>query len=136
MNNFDELKSGKIKEIAMNKYGTAAIKAAKEGENPIESWEKATKVLFKSSDSQKKSCPKSAFLGLCEAGLVKDIPKGNYVKSIKNKEYALKAVEILRQNTETTFSPKELWKKLDLEDKNHNSQMDVVLGLWENGLIK
>lgn len=27
-------------------------------------------------------------------------------------------------------------KKLDLGDKNHNSQMDVVLALWENGLIK
>lgn len=136
MNNFDELKSGEIKEIAMNKYGIAAIKAAKEGENPIESWENATKVLFKSSDSQKKSCPKSTFLGLCEAGLVKDIPKGNYIKSIKNKEYALKAVEILKQHTETTFSPKELWERLNLGDKKHNSQMDVVLALWEHGLIK
>lgn len=136
MNNFDELKSGEIKEIAMNKYGKAAIKAAKEGENPIESWEKAAIALFKSLDSQKKSCPKSTFLGLCEAGLVNGIPKGNYSKSIKNKKYALKAVKILKQHTETRYLPKELWEKLDLEDKKHNSQMDVVLALWEHGFIK
>jgi hypothetical protein len=134
MSNFDELKSGKIKEIAMNKYGTAAINAAKENKNPIESWNKAVKD-FDSESAKVKGCPKNTFLGLCEEGLVKGIPKGNYTKSVKNKEYALKAVAILKQNTQTTFSPKELWEKLELGDKRSNSQMDVVLALWENGLI-
>ena len=74
-------------------------------------------------------------MGLCEKCLVKGIPKGDYTKSLKNKEYALKAMAILKQNTETTFSTKELWGQLELADKRHNSQMDVVLALWENGLI-
>jgi hypothetical protein len=67
--------------------------------------------------------------------LVKGIPKGNYTKSVKNKKYALKAIEVLKQNTQATFSPKELWEQLELGDKRSNSQMDVVLALWENGLI-
>ena len=54
----------------------------------------------------------------------------------KNKEYALKAVAILKQNNHTTFSPKELWEKLELGDKRHNSQMDVVIALWDHNLIK
>ncbi|WP_442956822.1 DUF6979 family protein [Polaribacter sp. SA4-12] len=33
------------------------------------------------------------------------------------------------------FPPKELWEQLELGDKRSNSQMDVVLALWENGLI-
>jgi hypothetical protein len=57
---------------------------------------------------KKKGCPKGTFLGLCEEGLVKGIPKGNYTKSVKNKKYAIKAVTVLKQNKHTTFSPKEL----------------------------
>jgi hypothetical protein len=121
-----------------NTYGLCTVKAMQSNFgslHPLEFWEKAAKELFESKDSQEKSCPKNTFLGLCEEGLVKGISKGNYTKSIKNKEYALKAVAILKQNTQTTFSPKELWKKLELGDKRSNSQMDVVLALWEHGLI-
>jgi hypothetical protein len=34
------------------------------------------------------------------------------------------------------YPPKELWEKLELEDKRSNSQVGVVLALWENGLIR
>ena len=118
-----------------NNYGSAAIKAAKKGQDPIESWKVAVND-FDSESSKSKGCPKNTFLGLCEKGLVKGIPKGNYTKSVKNKEYAKKAVEILKQNTQTTFTPKELWDKLELGDKRHNSQMDVVIALSDHNLIK
>ena len=119
-----------------NEYGKVAIKVAKAKGNPKDNWQKEVKItFFDSESSQKKSCPKSAFLGLCEEGLVKGVPKGNYTKSVKNKEYALKAVTILKQNKETTFLPKELWEKLEFGDKRHNSQMDVVLALWKNDLL-
>lgn len=123
----------------MNKYRQTALKAAKnykQSSSITEIYAKKAEDFFPLSKSaQEKSCPKGTFLGLCEEGLVKGIPKGNYTKSVKNKNYALKAVAILKQNTETTFSPKELWEKLELGDKKHNSQMDVVLALWDNGLI-
>jgi hypothetical protein len=122
----------------INKYGLTALKSVKnfKGSYSIkEIWSKSAKEVFETKSSQEKGCPKGTFLGLCEEGLVKGIPKGNYTKSVKNKEYALKAIEILKQNTQTTFSPKELWEQLQLGNKRHNSQMDVVLALWENGLI-
>ncbi|WP_394344441.1 DUF6979 family protein [Flavicella sediminum] len=33
------------------------------------------------------------------------------------------------------LSPKKIWEKLELGDKRSNSQMHVVLALWEKGLI-
>ncbi|WP_051263871.1 DUF6979 family protein [Tenacibaculum ovolyticum] len=122
----------------MNKYVKTAIECVenfKDSNCIKEIWGKHVKENFDTKSSQEKCCPKNAFLGLCEDGLVKGIPKGKYTKSIKNKEYALQAIDILKQNTQTTFLPKELWEQLELGDKNHNSQMDVVLGLWEKGYI-
>jgi hypothetical protein len=72
---------------------------------------RSVKEVFPTKSSQEKPCPKTTFLGLCEAGFVKGIPKGKVTKSVKNKEYAIKAVAVLKQNTQTTFSPKELWDK-------------------------
>lgn len=123
----------------MNNYGLAALKSVRKYKSSysiIEIWSWAVKEIFETKSSQEKSCPKNTFLGLCEEGLVKGVPKGNYTKSVKNKEYALKAVAILKKNTPTIFSPKELWEQLELGDKKHNSQMDVVLALWEVGLLK
>jgi hypothetical protein len=122
----------------MNKYGLTALKSVQnfiDSYSIIEIWFQSAKEVFDTKSSQEKGCPKNTFLGLCEEGLVKGIPKGNYTKSVKNKEYAIRAVAILKQNTQTTFSPKELWEKLELGDKSSNSQMDVILALWEHGLI-
>ena len=52
----------------MNKYAQVALIAAeriKNGMPPRAAWEKASCEVFpKGSDSQAKSCPKNAFLGL------------------------------------------------------------------------
>tara|TARA_R110001592_G_scaffold25816_10_gene97628 strand:- start:155 stop:553 length:399 start_codon:yes stop_codon:yes gene_type:complete len=123
-----------------NKYGFAAKEAALISGNPVESWKIAVKD-FDSESSKTKGCPKNAFLGLCEAGFVKGIKSGSYFKSKKpnlNKKYAIKAVELLISNS--NLSEKELWElvreELNLGVKKHNSQMDVVIALWENGLIE
>ena len=124
--------------ITTNKYGQTALKAAQNynsSESVVEFYERAASEMFNTKSSQEKSCPKGTFLGLCEEGLVKGIPKGNYTKSVKNKGYTLKAISILKANPKTSYTSKELWEKLELGDKRHNSQMDVVLALWENDLI-
>lgn len=59
-----------------NKYGLAAKEAALIGDNPTEAWKIAVKD-FDSESAKVKSCPKNAFLGLCEAGLVKGIQPGS-----------------------------------------------------------
>ncbi|WP_341220693.1 DUF6979 family protein [Polaribacter atrinae] len=124
-----------------NKYGEVAINVAKAEGNPEENWKTEVKKAFvDSTSSQKKSCPKSTFLGLCEEGFIKGISKGKYTTSIDNKAYAIKAIDILRNNSINTYTTKELWVKVKKElfiiKKDHNSQMDVVLALWENGLLK
>lgn len=125
----------------MNKYGLAALKAVnyyKIKKDPIEAWEAAVKDIFETKSSREKGCPKSTFLSICEIGVVKNIPKGNYAPTVKeNKIYALKAIEILEKNKKqpSLFSEKELWSKVQDINKSYNSQMDVVLALWNNGLI-
>ena len=124
--------------ISGNKYGLTDLKSVqnyRDAYSIIEIWSNSAKEIFETKSSQEIGCPKGTFLGLCEEGLVKGIPKGSYTRSVKNKKYALKAVEILKQNRQTTFSSNELWEKLDLGEKRHNSQMDVVIALWENELI-
>jgi hypothetical protein len=122
----------------MNKYGLTALKSVQNYKDSYaidEIWLRSAKEIFETKSSQEKGCPKGTFLGLCEEGLIKGIPRGKYTRSEKNKNYALKAVSILKNNPNKVYSPKELWDKLELGNKRSNSQMDVVLALWENGLI-
>ncbi len=76
-----------------------------------------------------------AFLGLCKEGLVVGVEPGNYAKSSKNGEYAVDAVKVLRKNKYLASQPDFLWKKVAGNTKPQNGQMDVVIGLWEAGLI-
>jgi hypothetical protein len=129
----------------MNKYGQAAIKAVKLIENnqatsPLVAWINASTEIFgKGSEAQKKGCPRGAFIGLCEAGLVRGIPHGIYAErsnSQKNKGYAIRSVELLRVNPALADDKMALWKAvMNGEVKQHNSQMDVVVALWENRRI-
>jgi hypothetical protein len=67
--------------------------------------------------------------------MLKGILKGNYTSSRKNKEYALKAVEILKERPNLVNNPKALWLEVVDEPKIHNGQMDVIIALWKNGYI-
>jgi hypothetical protein len=121
----------------MSKYRDVAIKAVgliKSGfvSSPSDALEKATLAVFPNSVSLRdKGCPKGAFIGLCNEGLIDGIPKGSYARSGKNGEYALKAIDILRTNRFLTSQPELLWKKVAGNTKSTNGQMDVVIGLWE-----
>ncbi len=126
-------------------YGAVAVNAAtlavENKVSPLDAWEiSVSKIYPDSKESQQKGCPKSSFLGLCSEGLVKSIPKENYTESALNRQYAKTAVDILKANKSKIFTPLELWQAtLRASDaainKTHNSQMNVVLGLWDKGLI-
>jgi hypothetical protein len=124
-----------------NKYGEAALIAARmetQGKaiTPAARWDQATARLYPTSPSaQRKGSPRSAFLGLCEAGLINGIPAGQYnMHPNKNKTYVTRAVSLLKAGTHKTVTT--LWAEVtDGEPIAHNSQMDVVLALWKNGLI-
>jgi hypothetical protein len=136
--------SHNLKEASMpNNYSEVARKAAqraREGTDPVASWSAAAAEVFAGRPSaQRKSCPKTAFLGLAEAGLIKGVPDGKYTRSIYNKRYALDAVDLLQEDETWCLRPKELWSLVaeKTEAKQHNGQMDVVLALWQsNNLIR
>jgi hypothetical protein len=45
--------------------------------SPVARWESAMEKLYPTSEAaRKKGCPRGAYLGLCEEGLVKGIPAG------------------------------------------------------------
>ena len=102
----------------MNKYGQAAIKAvdlieSKRVNTPGTAWEMATIEIFGAgTSSQSKGCPKSTFLALCETGKVKGIKSGVFTRSKKNKEYAIKALELLVDDPSLSNDPKILWTKI------------------------
>jgi len=127
----------------MSKYGKAAVEAVKSYTNgaaasPQDAWESATAKHFGlGTPSQQKGCPRNTFLGLCEAGLVAGVEPGSYTQSKKNKQYAVDAVAILKQRPSLLDDPKGLWATvLQGEPKKHNQQMDVVIALWKDGLIR
>ncbi len=125
------------------KYGKAAICATElirtgKCDNPREAWNIACKEQFlpHQETSIKKGCPKGAYLGLCEEGKIEDVPEGKYTTSEKNKRYALIALDILQSSPR--LAKEKLWGKV-LEraetEIRHNNQLDVVLALFEAGLI-
>ena len=121
----------------VGQYGQAAVNAVKLYTDKRvlsvpEAWKQATAKIL-----HPKGCPKGAFLGLCEEGLVEGVPKGCYTKSIKNKQYALDAVRILRHSPDLANKPLLLWEQVPHgEVKNHEGQMYVVSSLWNANLIR
>ena len=123
-------------------YGLIAIKTVElckiNGGLPIQGWEDAVHKTATKLSYMKKACPRGAFLGLCENGLVLNIPSGSHTKSKINKQYALEAVRILKSGSHYN-DPKELWNQvlvnLGVGEITHNGQMDVVLALWKKGYI-
>ena len=91
--------------------------------------------------SRDKGCPRNAFLGLAEDGLIVGVPSGQYTRSELNKRYATRAVGLLRQKRHLAKNtPSELWRLVMSEEcdrnKAHNNQMDVVTALWSAGNIQ
>ncbi len=127
-----------------NRYGEAALIAVRmqtfgKPLSAAERWMAAVRQVYPTTPiGQKKSGPRNAFVGVCEAGLVKGVASGaaepGTSAAARNKAYAVHAVELLRAGTHTTVS--QLWSAVsDDAAGEHASQMDVVLALWKNGLI-
>ena len=111
----------------MNKYGETALQAMKlmaDGEcSPLQAWERAASEVFAGLlPSANKGCPREAFLGLHDLRIT----------------LAVKA--LFANHTLAAAGPLQLWKTVLAAhgadpDKAHNSQMDVVLALWDRGFI-
>lgn len=127
----------------MAKYGEVATRAVglmlwRPPTNPLEAWEEAAALVFPDSPASRgKGCPKSAFLGLCEEGVVAGVPPGSYTRSALNKEYALVGLTELRRSPELVSHQRQLWRAATRgKEIQPNSQMEVLTALWEAGLIR
>jgi len=125
------------------KYGHAAVLAVNflsigVAKTPMDAWDQAVAAYFPHSESARnKSCPRAAFLGLCEIGVVKHIPPGHYTRSQKNKQYALKALACLEKDESLRNQKDILWSKvLNGKPRKSNEQMDVVVSLWNAKMIR
>ena len=125
----------------MSDYGELAKRAAsmaRKGISPVEAWESSAKKIFPTQkSSREKGCPKCAFLGLAEEGLIKGVPAGRYTTSKDNKRYALAAIDLLRANPPLSDDTAHMWRiVMQGTEKQHNEQMNVVSSLWQNGDIQ
>jgi len=128
----------------MSKYGKAALKAVDlyhRGlvQNPQQAWTKAATNVFgeERESSINKGCPKCTFLALAEEGLIRGVPPGKYTRSQKNKMYAIRAAKTLCENLGASIDINTLWENVTAgSGVKHNSQLDVVLALWNKDLLE
>jgi len=121
-------------------YGEIALKAMciirNDKKSPQDAWEDASNEIFEAgSSSQRKSCPKNSFLGLCEEGEIKGVKKGCYCKNINNinKKYVIDALNLIRRDESLMNNKTNLWRKIT--DVSHNQQLDVLFALIEEKYI-
>lgn len=122
----------------MSRYSNIAIKSVDDLKKdqsltPMQAWANNAKYYYPEKiSSQKKGCPKSTFLGLCEAGEIIGVRGGSYTRSKLNKQSGLKALALLR--SQPKLSESELWSLIS--NKTHNQQMKVVKALFDHGYIQ
>lgn len=127
----------------MGSYGSAAVRAtellrARDVSSPRDAWAKSVRREFpRSVASREKSCPRDAFLGLCEDGRVRGVRPGSYTRSRLNKLYTLQAVKILRAHPNLASDELTLWNRvMNGRKKTPNNQMEVVVALWRRRLLR
>jgi len=97
-------------QVCTSRSGICRLYSSSKVLSPRIAWDQATTNLFgKGTASQEKGCPRDAFLGLCEEGLIKGIPQGKYCHSVKNKQYALSALRHIKNNPTLLNQSARLW---------------------------
>ncbi|CRY55648.1 Uncharacterised protein [Yersinia intermedia] len=114
----------------MTKYTEAALIVVKRCQandslNVMVTWQSVIREL-KAYDE---ACPRSAFIGLCEEGLVKGIPAGSYGlrENNKNKGYAVAAANLILSGHE--LDHKVIWRKVTDSNIVPHDQVNIVIAL-------
>lgn len=128
-------------------YGRAAVLAALNLQSNPDlsaegSWDEAISINSQYESSRNKGCPRGAFLGLYYAGFIKNVAvKGKSSNSV-NGDYAQAAYHLIKSNPSIAkYSSASVWTMALTQvgadtKKKHNGQMDVVLALCQNDLLK
>jgi hypothetical protein len=132
----------------MGKYGDVAVRATellRSGHNSAEeAWARMAEAVFAGAPGcVRKSCPREAFLGLCQAGLLAGVPASSCrsVDSRANRLYARLTVRLLDAEPGLAGGSRaEIWRLVMRASgadphKRSNGQIDVVLALWNKRMI-
>lgn len=124
----------------MNAYGEAAVAAAgrliRSGGDPEYAWTQAVKQAFPAGRSSiDKGCPRGAFLGLCKRGALAGARSFYELEDTKNGDYACLAWKALKEDQSLADDRAALWSRIHADAVNENGQLDVVLALWDEGLL-
>lgn len=123
---------------ATRKFAKIAVHAAEKLNqqptlSPRESWDISSRHFYPNNvASMEKGSPRATFLSLCGLGLIKGVAAGTYTRSVTNKHYAIRALELLKGDPK--LSESQLWSKISFA--RANNQMDVVKALFNKGLIR
>lgn len=125
----------------MTLFSKAAVLAvrscqADQKKTPVVAWEEAIAKCSTSRGTRAKVCPREAFLGLCEKRLVTGILADVHANDGENRKYAVCAVMLLRKEPVLANDKHELWRRVVGPAKAPNGQMDVVLALWREGMLR
>ncbi len=128
----------------MPPFGKVAVKAVQNYRShrfpsPMGAWDAAIRDICTIDSIEEKICSRSVFLGLCEAGMVRGIPGGTYLKTkpgekSPNKIFATSAAQLIAGEPGLVRNKSRLRELLT--DSGRNAQIDVVIALWESGLIE
>jgi hypothetical protein len=130
------------KALIMTSYGNVAIAVVNEyNESRCADLKGAWEHQRVKLKAAKKPCPKSAFLGLCEAGRIRGIDAGNYgaPRNSPNTQYAIVAT-ILIFSGQHFATKKEFWQcvRTHVPDAAENDQgtLGMVEDLYIAGYLK
>ena len=119
-----------------NQYSIVAREAdlniVQKGMSFEKAWNTATEKVIKSKSGRDKGCQRATFVGLCEAGNLKDI---SWTSESKSKNYAYAKFAVMEWNRNKNIPKKEMWSRVQNEfgtTASHQGQLDIVLGLIEN----
>lgn len=123
-------------------YGEVALRAweliTAHGASPPEAWRQAVCVRYPDAAQQKNAlqhtCPRGAFLGLCERGLVRNVAAGSYTGSTASSGYAFAAVGLLQAEPDLADNKAELKKRV-YGTRTPNDEVEVVLALRSRDLL-
>lgn len=119
-----------------NKIALDAVGRLKAGVDPRSAWALSAADAYPDRPSARdKGCPRSTFLGLIDAGVLLGIPAAPDLSNSSNARYALEAVAALRNEPGFAERPSQLWERTSGAPKQQNGQLEVVLALWNAGLI-
>jgi Family of unknown function (DUF6979) len=126
----------------MSVYGDIAFRAyclAKGGVTPPDAWRAALGERYTDpaqlKNAMRHTCPRGAFLGLCQAGLIEGIAARRYTGSVTSSTYALAAIELLRADPSLAADKPRLEARV-FGERTPNDEVEVVLTFWKKGLIR